>query len=115
MNETECIFILKKNQSHVAICSLNRFTSDTGRKDPRENYAFLPTKLAEDNNGNLTIVSWNYRIMCHPLKDDLPLNRLRTVDDLATRLANKLTPAEYETSPGARYQVSRNDNNNTFV
>ena len=91
------------------IFSLNRFTSEAGRKELSESYAFLPTRIAKNATGHTTIVSWDYRIVCHPLKDDLPLSRLRTVDDLATRLAHKLAPADYKTSYGARYQVSRSD------
>lgn len=53
-----------------------RFTSYTGRKDNLENFAYLPTTIIEAVNGTTAVFAqWNYRILCHPLKDYLPVNR----------------------------------------
>ena len=67
-----------------------RFNAYTGTKDNLENFAFLPnTIVGIEPNGTAPIYAqWTYRILCHPLKDDLPLDRLRVVDDLATRMYN---------------------------
>ena len=51
-----------------------RYTSYTGRKDRLENLAFLPRTLVGINDdGTPRFAQWNYRILCHPLKEDLPL------------------------------------------
>jgi hypothetical protein len=52
-----------------------RFTSYTGRKDNLENFAYLPTTIIEGNETTTVFAQWNYRILCHPLKDYLPVNR----------------------------------------
>lgn len=53
-----------------------RFTSYTGRKDNLENFAYLPTTIMETVNETTAVFAqWNYRILCHPLKDYLPVNR----------------------------------------
>lgn len=53
-----------------------RFTSYTGRKDNMENFAYLPTTIMETVNDTITrYAQWNYRILCHPLKTDVPVNR----------------------------------------
>ena len=54
-----------------------RFTSYSGRKDNLENFAYLPTTILDlENETHPVFAQWNYRILCHPLKNDLPLNRL---------------------------------------
>ena len=81
------------------------FTAHTGRKDLKENYAHLPTKIIDIKDGVPVICQWNYRIMCHPLKKDLPTKMLRPVDDLAPRLADDLTFTEYVNSRAARFEI----------
>ena len=83
----------------------NRFTSDTGGKSNLENFAYLPTKIMDVVNGTPSLAQWNYRIVCNPLKDDLPLNRFRGVDDISTRMAYGLSWEDYINSNGARFQV----------
>ena len=61
------------------------------------------------NGTDPVLAQWNFAIMCHPLKQDLPLNRLRPVDDLKTRMAmGGATMEKYEASRTARYQVKNN-------
>ena len=62
-----------------------RFTAFSGRKDTKENLAFLPTKIVDiDSDGSIPInAQWNYKILCHPTKHDIPLTYLRLVDDLS--------------------------------
>ena len=82
------------------------FTSYTGRKDIKENYAHLPTKMIDiDKCGMPIIAQWNYRIMCHPLKADLPTNKLHPVDDLAPRKAENQNFTEYVNSRAARFEL----------
>ena len=53
-----------------------RFTSYTGSKDNLENFSFLPTTIIDIINGTIPVFAqWNYRILCHPVSRDIPLNR----------------------------------------
>ena len=83
-----------------------RFTSYTGGKSNLENYSYLPTKIMNIVNETLAFAQWNYRILCHPLDDDLPLNRLRVVDDLASRMSNRHTLEQHTNSRAARFQLN---------
>jgi len=82
-----------------------RFTSYTGRKNPDENFAYLPSTIMGVKNGTPEYAQWNYRIMCHPLKRDLPLKHLRLVDDLVPRFMRRYTYDSYSKSRAARFQV----------
>ena len=91
-----------------------RFTEYTGRKERLENYAYLPTKVFGVTNDTIPVpilAQWNYRIACHPLKDDLPLNRFRAIDDLSARSYGwkRLTLAEHKMSRNARFQLDPAD------
>ncbi|XP_028411763.1 uncharacterized protein LOC114534508 [Dendronephthya gigantea] len=87
-----------------------RFTSYNGRKDNSENLAYLPTTIMETVDETTAVFAqWNYRILCHPLKDYLPVNRLRMVDELASRLASKRTVEEQLQTRAARFQVNPKD------
>ena len=67
-----------------------RFTAYTGGKHYLENFSYLPTTIMNMNNGTPEYAQFNYRILCHPLKNDLPLGLLKPVDDMAARVARKL-------------------------
>ena len=87
-----------------------RYTSYTGGKSNKENFSYLPTTIMNMINGTLPqIAQWNYRILCHPLKRDVPLNRFRVVDDLMARMANKKTLKEHERTRAARFTVNPSD------
>ncbi|CAH1780052.1 unnamed protein product [Owenia fusiformis] len=85
-----------------------RFTSYTGRKSNAENYAYLPVKIMNMMNGTIPeFAQWNYRIVCSPVNKDIPLKRLRVVDDLAARVSNnKKTMKEHSESRAARFQIN---------
>ena len=84
-----------------------RFTSYTGRKDNLENYSFLPTTIIDIINGTIpAFAQWNYRILCHPLNRDIPLNRFRVVDELHTRLPYRKRYEEQTNSRAARFQLN---------
>jgi len=84
-----------------------RFGSASGRKDIGENHAFLPTMIQEVVNGTQPVyVQWNYRIACHPLKDDLPLNRLRLAEDLNSRMIKRVTVDMHSTTRAARFELN---------
>lgn len=87
-----------------------RYTSYTGGKSDLENFSYLPTTIMNMINGTFPqIAQWNYRILCHPLKRDLPLNRFRVVDDLMARMANKKTLKEHMTTRAARFNLNSFD------
>ena len=49
-------------------------------KSTGENLAYLPTTIADiDEHGNVLYSQWNYKILCHPLKQHVPLNRWATL------------------------------------
>jgi len=67
-----------------------RYSAHTGSKSVNENYSLLPTTIMEVVNGVPVYAQWNYRILCHPLKDDLPLAHIRELDVLKVRFAERL-------------------------
>ena len=84
-----------------------RFTSYTGRKSTLENYSYLPTTVINFINGTIPVLAqWNYRILCHPLEEYLPTNRMRVVDDLSTRMRDNSDFYEFSLSRAARFQVN---------
>ena len=89
-----------------------KHTSDGGRKEPFENLAFLPRSVNRVVNGTPEFAQWNYRVLCVPLKDDLPLSKFRVVDDLAPRMAIRQSFEDYSASLRARYQLMPYDKDN---
>ena len=92
-----------------------RFTSYNGRKNIRENLLFLPNKIigTVENSTTPIMAQWNYRLLCHPLRNNLPTAVLKPVDDLAPRMARKKNFGTYRRSRFARFKTfghsTRND------
>ena len=87
-----------------------RFTSYTGRKDNLENFSFLPTTIMEIINETIPVFAqWNYRILCHPLSRDVPLNMFRMVDEIHTRLPPRRKYEEQARTRAARFQLNSKD------
>ena len=87
-----------------------RFFAYAGVKGTDENIAYLPRVILNVTaDGVPTFVQWNYAILCQPLADDLPTNRLRIVDDLSARMRTKMSLSNYAKSRLARYQVNTDD------
>ena len=87
-----------------------RFTSYTGRKDNLENFSFLPTTIMDIINGTIPVFAqWNYRILCHPLSRDIPLNRFRVVDEFHARLPARRKYEEQADTRAARFQLNPQD------
>ncbi|XP_064632901.1 uncharacterized protein LOC135491146 [Lineus longissimus] len=83
-----------------------RFSSYTGRKDAGENYAFLPTKIIDVINDTIPVYAqWFYRILCHPLKQDIPLNGFRVIDDINSRQRFHKSREDFAKSRAARFQL----------
>ena len=92
-----------------------RFLSYSGGKHSEENFAYLPKVLINvSSERGLEFAQWTYRIMCHPLKTDLPLNRFRVVDDLKSRLISGLTLEEYAQTRAARFTLNPIDSDDFF-
>ncbi|XP_013410966.2 uncharacterized protein LOC106174113 [Lingula anatina] len=84
-----------------------RFSAYSGRKDNLENFAYLPVTISGLINGTIPeLAQWNYRILCHPLKKDIPFSHFRTVDDLHSRMAYKSSMALQTGSQRARFQLN---------
>uniref|UniRef100_A0A8W8KAP3 Uncharacterized protein n=5 Tax=Magallana gigas TaxID=29159 RepID=A0A8W8KAP3_MAGGI len=83
-----------------------RFTSYTGGKHNLENFSFLPTTIINMRNGTPEYAQWNYRILCHPIKGDLPLKAFEPVDDLASRLAHKYNLTKFSMTRSARFHLA---------
>ena len=52
------------------------------------------------------LAQWNYRILCNPISRDLPLNRLRMVDELAPCMTAGRTYDEQVLTRAARFQLN---------
>ena len=85
-----------------------RWMMNSGRKNSLENLAHLPSAIRNLYNETYPITSnWEYRILCHPLKNDVPLERFRIADDLSVQLmGSPLTREELELSRRARFELS---------
>ena len=93
-----------------------RFNSYTGNKDLKENFAFFPKAIFDIVNGTFPkLAQWNYRILCHELKDDLPIDRFRVVEDLASRMNYRRSLMEHAESRAARFQVNPRLTGNTDI
>ena len=87
-----------------------RYLVHAGSKSRNENLSVLPTKIMGLINDTFPqFAQWNYRIMCHPLKDDLPLNRMRVAEDLASRLMAHRDILQHDKSRAARYHLNPKD------
>ncbi|XP_012936361.1 uncharacterized protein LOC101853453 [Aplysia californica] len=66
-----------------------RFSTYTGTKSHSESFAYLPTTLMsiDETTGRPQYAQWNYRILCSPLQEDVPLSDLRPIEDLSYRVA----------------------------
>lgn len=79
-----------------------------GTKSRLENLAYLPTTVMEFINGTVPVFAqWNYRIMCHPVKQEVPLTHVMLIDDLKTRMQFKQTKEKYRNSRAALYKLRR--------
>lgn len=72
---------IENHREHFTYITFNiqekiRYTSATGTKSVNENFAYLPTTISDvDEMGNIVYSQWNYKILCHPLRQHVPLNR----------------------------------------
>ena len=82
---------------------------NSGRKNSAENLAHLPSSIRNLINDTFPIISnWEYRIACIPLKNDIPLSRLRIVDDLSVQLlGSPQTREELYFSRRARFELNK--------
>jgi len=89
-----------------------RFTSYSGTKDLLENLAWLPTTIMGfDNNNKPSFAQWNYRILCHPLKDDLPTSSLQPILDPHAQKMNLWDDEKFLTQRAIRFDLEGVDIN----
>merc|ERR1712002_62492 len=87
----------------------SRFTSYTGSKSVLENFAFLPTTINQVVNGTPHYAQWNYRILCNPIKEDLPTKHFKILDDLLVRFPQRKQMDKMENSRSGRYVLNEKD------
>ncbi|XP_066929408.1 uncharacterized protein [Clytia hemisphaerica] len=87
-----------------------RFTSYTGSKSLGENLAFLPTTIMRFENSTPVFAQWNYRILCHPLNQSVPLTKFKPAEDIASRMKRKMSWEQYSKSRSARFELDRDLN-----
>lgn len=84
-----------------------RFLSYSGGKHNLENFAYLPRVIFNITEDGIPIYAqWNYRILCHPVHRDIPLNCLNVVDDLKSRIVNGQRLDEFALSRKARFTLN---------
>jgi len=83
-----------------------RFTSYAGSKSNLENFAYLPTIMYNVTDGIPQFAQWNYRILCHPLKQQVPTGYFKLQDDLSARLAHKYTWDKMAERRAARFKIN---------
>ena len=83
--------------------------ANSGRKNSLENLAHLPASVRNLVNDTYpTISNWEYRILCHPLKNDVPTSRLRVVNDLSVQLmGSPKTREELYFDRRARFELNK--------
>ncbi|XP_060067958.1 uncharacterized protein LOC132548153 [Ylistrum balloti] len=91
-----------------------RYTSYSGSKHNMENFSYLPSTIINVNNGTAEYAQWNYRILCHPLEDDLPLAVLTPIDDIASRLAHNFDIKKFAQSRSARFKLAALTRDGTY-
>ena len=93
----------------VAVNQRMRFLQSSGRKHNLENLPFLPNAARNvKESGEPEMAQWTYRIVCHPLKEDLPTSRFILADDLQAlwfSQAGATSEEVFARSPQARFKV----------
>eukprot|EP01084_Bolivina_argentea_P289260 496663_1 len=86
-----------------------RYMSNSGRKDPLENLAHLPSSIRNLVNNTYPIISnWEYRILCSPLKNDITTRRFKISSDLHIQLlGSPETRSELYYSRRARFEINK--------
>ncbi|CAH1794029.1 unnamed protein product, partial [Owenia fusiformis] len=92
-----------------------RFTSYSGTKSTKENLAFLPVSIMGMNNASQPeFAQWNYRILCHPIKKEIKLNRLLLVDDFQFRMRRNADMDQILKTRSARFKLNTVDSPDYF-
>ena len=82
------------------------FTTQTGNKHKDENLAFLPTEIVDIVDDKPVMAQWNYRILCHPLNQDVPPDSFRVENELTTRLRHGWTADQLLKTSAARFKMT---------
>lgn len=92
-------------QSWGTLHAKAEFMAYSGSKSRKENLAVLPSAFFGRNGTFPRVAQFNYRILCHPLREDLPLSHLHVVEDVSNRFfgTRKRTMAQQRMSRAARF------------
>ncbi|GFN88720.1 hypothetical protein PoB_001522600 [Plakobranchus ocellatus] len=85
--------------------SLVNFQVKSGMKAPKENLAHLPTAIVgmNEKTGEPIYAQWNYRILCSPITQDIPMKHIKQVDDLKYLYPRKRIGKENRLLRSARF------------
>ncbi|XP_021358878.1 uncharacterized protein LOC110453945 [Mizuhopecten yessoensis] len=79
------------------------YTANDGLED---GHSYNPTKIMKVINGTAVYAHWASRILCHPIKQELPLASFYVKDDLAARLSASQSLYDFSRSRAARFALS---------
>uniref|UniRef100_A0A0B7AYD4 Uncharacterized protein n=1 Tax=Arion vulgaris TaxID=1028688 RepID=A0A0B7AYD4_9EUPU len=94
-------------KSYAELHVMNKFVTYTGVKQRKENVAFLPTKIVnvDDDTAQSVYAQWNYRILCIPIKFELPRSFFHQQNDLSYRVETGKTMDETLRTKAARFKL----------
>ncbi|XP_013381893.1 uncharacterized protein LOC106152730 [Lingula anatina] len=73
---------------------------------PLERHSFKPTSIVDFENGKPVFATWDYRVLCHPVNQDIPTSTFRVVDDLSIRTPRKWTLDQLSRTTLAKFQLN---------
>jgi len=83
-----------------------RFTSYSGSKSLLENLAHLPTKITRfTENQEPILAQWNYRVLAHPLSQNIPTTYFQPRFDSASQRKSNRDDEQYINSRAARFDI----------
>ncbi|KAK3737640.1 hypothetical protein RRG08_009332 [Elysia crispata] len=99
--------------SWLQLQSLIRYGAYTGTKSPEENFAHLPTAIMFVNKttGAPSFAQWNYRILCSPIEEDIPLSYIKQMPDLQYTVPHGRVGASNRNLRVARFVLYEHEQN----
>ncbi|XP_013381901.1 uncharacterized protein LOC106152737 [Lingula anatina] len=73
---------------------------------PQERVTFKPTSIIDFENGKPAFAKWDYRVLCHPVNQDIHTSTFRVVDDLAERTPRRWDLNRFARSTLAKFQLN---------
>lgn len=74
----------------------SRFLLNSGNKNVLENMPYLPSAVRDMDGTTPVFANWEYRINCHPIQGDIPLDRFHLSDDVLAQFQRSNFPISRE-------------------